>query len=280
MKIFTDSFYKLAVLAVILSGVLTVNYLYADWTAPTETAPGGNVAVPINTGAGAQTKSGDLDVDGMLTAVGLGVTAVTVSGETETQSQSIRDDMPSIIFKDTDSAQRRWMQRINNNTVSFIMDRDGDTDFDDESQKPMLISGGSSMNDPDDDFLRVANQVQANEYCDRSGNDCITPSAIGLECVSGRYKENGDKTIWNTTLNNSPSFNAVFAASNGADENGNASQVLTCQNEWVLTGCSASTDGNTGGGDNDEAMVAKNECRGDQVGTNAVHARCCRVVIN
>ena len=49
---------KILILAVILS--IGVSYVYADWTGPTLTAPGGNVSAPINAGATSQVKSGGL----------------------------------------------------------------------------------------------------------------------------------------------------------------------------------------------------------------------------
>ena len=49
---------KILILAVILS--IGVSYVYADWTGPTLTAPGGNVSSPINVSAMSQVKSGGL----------------------------------------------------------------------------------------------------------------------------------------------------------------------------------------------------------------------------
>jgi hypothetical protein len=51
---------KVLSLAVILS--LGLSYVYA-WTGPTDTAPNGNVAAPLNTSTAAQTKPGDLTVN-------------------------------------------------------------------------------------------------------------------------------------------------------------------------------------------------------------------------
>lgn len=48
---------------------LGLSYVHA-WTAPTATPPGGNVSAPINVGATAQTKAGDLTIQGN---VGIGV---------------------------------------------------------------------------------------------------------------------------------------------------------------------------------------------------------------
>ena len=48
---------KIVALALVLS--FGISYVYA-WTAPTSTAPGGNVSAPLNTSGTAQTKTGDI----------------------------------------------------------------------------------------------------------------------------------------------------------------------------------------------------------------------------
>ena len=57
------------VLSVALTMAIGANYLYAAWSGPTATPPGGNVAPPINTSATAQTKTGDLTVAGLTSDV-------------------------------------------------------------------------------------------------------------------------------------------------------------------------------------------------------------------
>jgi len=62
---------KVSVLAVVIS--FGLSYAFA-WTAPTATPPTGNVSAPINTGAGLQTKYGNL------TVANLGTNSIIVSG--------------------------------------------------------------------------------------------------------------------------------------------------------------------------------------------------------
>ena len=57
------------VLSIALTLALGANYLYAAWSGPTATPPGGNVAPPINTSSTAQTKTGDLTVSGLTSDV-------------------------------------------------------------------------------------------------------------------------------------------------------------------------------------------------------------------
>ncbi|MDD5152936.1 MAG: hypothetical protein PHS95_03020 [Candidatus Pacebacteria bacterium] len=56
---------KVVLLAILLS--LGLSYVYA-WTAPTQTAPSGNVTAPLNTSSTAQSKAGDLTISSNLIA--------------------------------------------------------------------------------------------------------------------------------------------------------------------------------------------------------------------
>jgi len=58
MKTFTTPLTKFLTLLAIILVALSVNYLYAAWTAPTAAPTGGNIDAPINTGANTQLKTG------------------------------------------------------------------------------------------------------------------------------------------------------------------------------------------------------------------------------
>ena len=60
---------KFLILTIILTAALSVNYLFAAWTGPTQAPPGGNTPTPIHTGSTPQVKDG-----------GLSVTALSVYG--------------------------------------------------------------------------------------------------------------------------------------------------------------------------------------------------------
>jgi len=61
---------KFLILTIILTAALSVNYLFAAWTGPTQAPPGGNTPTPIHTGSTPQVKEG-----------GLSVTALSVFGD-------------------------------------------------------------------------------------------------------------------------------------------------------------------------------------------------------
>lgn len=206
--------------------------------------------------------------------VGIGTDApqskLHVEGDME-----LKNSNPSIKFNDTDSGQRNWQLVAGANNITFKTDRDANGTFDDNPH-PLVISNGTNLSSGDDDYGTFANEVRANEYCDRSGDNCINPASLTLECVSGFRKDDTDKGIFNSTLNKTYAFGTVFDS--GENNTGTGDQPwLECKNEWVMTGCSSGTDGNVGGGDNDEAMRGMNECRGDQIGDNKISARCCRI---
>ena len=50
---------------VVVAALLTVNVLSANWSAPSQTPPGGNVESPIHTGSAYQKKEGDLGAERM-----------------------------------------------------------------------------------------------------------------------------------------------------------------------------------------------------------------------
>jgi hypothetical protein len=56
----SQSFYKLLFLAVILVGLISYNFISAQWQAPTATAPNNNTSAPINISSSYQAKLGDL----------------------------------------------------------------------------------------------------------------------------------------------------------------------------------------------------------------------------
>ncbi len=51
---------KFLILTIILTAALSVNYLFAAWTGPTQAPPGGNTPTPIHTGSTPQVKEGGL----------------------------------------------------------------------------------------------------------------------------------------------------------------------------------------------------------------------------
>lgn len=225
----------------------------------------------LDTSNSNQIKSGDLTLGGL-----------RVNGDPE-----IVNSRPAILFNDNDSGERQWLQVVGSNDMSIRQDRNGSKVFNDDGAYSFILDGGSNISSDSDDYARFANQVQANEYCNRSGGDCTTPgdirdaveavlnNGLAIECVSGVHRESGSTNIQTSSAGNNYSFSDVFVAS---FRNSGTQPELRCKGGWTMTGCSAGTNAN-GAGDNDEYMDGRNMCVGDQVGDNVIHARCCQVIL-
>lgn len=61
--------YRLPAILCALAVCLALGFAVAAWNSPVGTPPAGNIATPINTGAAAQTKTGDLSLGGKLNVV-------------------------------------------------------------------------------------------------------------------------------------------------------------------------------------------------------------------
>ena len=59
------SFTKFLILTIILTAALSVNYLFAAWTGPTQAPPGGNTSTPVHVGSTNQVKDGGLSLDAL-----------------------------------------------------------------------------------------------------------------------------------------------------------------------------------------------------------------------
>ncbi|MDP6387981.1 MAG: hypothetical protein QGG63_01765 [Candidatus Pacebacteria bacterium] len=78
---------KFLILTIILTAALSVNYLFAAWTGPTQAPPGGNTPTPIHTGSTPQIKEGGLSLSSLLVSGGAyfqGNVGVGVEEPTET----------------------------------------------------------------------------------------------------------------------------------------------------------------------------------------------------
>jgi hypothetical protein len=80
---------KFAVLSIIFTLALSVNYIFAVWTGPTAPPPGNNTPTPVNVGSTAQTKLGAFIAGGMRSLtdlyvddnVGIGTLSPSTGGE-------------------------------------------------------------------------------------------------------------------------------------------------------------------------------------------------------
>ncbi|KPJ71253.1 hypothetical protein AMJ50_02740 [Parcubacteria bacterium DG_74_3] len=63
----------IALVVGVLATVFLISFIVRAWTEPSVAPPGGNISAPINIGSTAQTKSGNLTVQGQFNAGGLTV---------------------------------------------------------------------------------------------------------------------------------------------------------------------------------------------------------------
>ena len=98
-----------------------------------------------------------------------------------------------------------------------------------------------------------------------------------FECVTGWASDSNNYGINKSSLGYSYPYDYAFGFSRFKETDGRYYVGQWCKNGWVMTGCSADTpDYNRG--DNDEKMIGQNTCFSDQMGTNIVYTRCCRIV--
>ncbi len=97
-----------------------------------------------------------------------------------------------------------------------------------------------------------------------------------FECISGSYSDDSTPviTVYPSSLGIVYSFDNVFFGNRYYDGSRWIPQ-LECINGWTMTGCTASTNGDSA--DNDEFFVEENKCEGDQNGNNIIGARCCKI---
>lgn len=148
MKTFTNSLSKIVILAVVLLCVLTVNYLQAEWTGPTKSAPNANVAAPINIGTDAQDKLGLLSSKGF----------------------AVIDWKPSLYLIDTTPDHRSYRILVDNGLLTINQKSGNDIGSGNYAWPAALEMNSNSAT--------FANRVQADKYCDRNGENCFFPGDI------------------------------------------------------------------------------------------------------
>ncbi len=147
------------------------NFISAQsWTAPTGTPPADNVAAPVNIGAAAQDKAGNLGVSGLV-AFNNGISVV--------------NSAPQITFNDTDPDNNLWWLHSNAYNGSkgrfhLLYDRNnnGSWDIGDAPASVYIESGATSG----EDYAYFSNQVRARQYCDQNGGNCVDASSIAGNC--------------------------------------------------------------------------------------------------
>jgi hypothetical protein len=164
-------------LTLILVGLLSYNFMSAQWVGPTATAPNNNTEAPINTGSDPQDKVGVLGVNAL----------------------AVFSGSPTIRY--TDSNERDFWTHANQNNFYVLADRNDDGVWTGESPWPMLLFASTT---PAGDFARFANEVRASEYCDEGGNNCWDP-ATGTGGTWGAWTDRTSSRLAGTWYRNNNS---------------------------------------------------------------------------
>lgn len=143
-------------LTVILLGLLSYNFIGAQWTEPTDNPPLGNVAPPINVSTNPQIKSG---------ALGTGPLSVT-------GNMTLTSSAPTIRLSDAD---HRTMWLHNNSNIMYVLANRDATASSYEGPHPMAMYVDNNVLN---DYVSFSNQIRATEYCDRAGGNCFEASSV------------------------------------------------------------------------------------------------------
>jgi hypothetical protein len=164
--VFFKKISRFVVVALLFLGFLGYQFINAydqsDWFPPESgsIAPQNNVAVPINTGSSSQVKTGDLGLGNTLALFG---------------------DSPRVAFVNTDLDVAKWVvaaDTVNSASVSvlrFLYDRDKDKSAENDYPAPLEINADDDVNN---DYAKFSNQVWADSYCDKTGDNCIDPATV------------------------------------------------------------------------------------------------------
>ncbi len=178
MRIFTTN--SIFVFGAALFLLLSYQFISAQtWTNPPASPPSSNATAPLNVGSTAQTKNGDLTVNGRLN-VNNDLTAndvVDVNSSLGANTINIFATGPTIRYVDSDN--RDYWTHVNDSNFYVLIDRDQDGDWD--SPHPLTIRANGNS---DNDSVQI-NKVWGREYCDWNGNDCFSASGMPNMIQSG-----------------------------------------------------------------------------------------------
>jgi hypothetical protein len=225
-------------LAIIMFGVVSYSIMSAAWTGPTDTAPAGNIAAPLNVSNIAQDKNGVLGLNGL-----------SIFGD-----QVIDSTSPAIKFSDSDG-RKMWLHN-NSDTMYVLASRDGDgSNW--ESPYPMQLH---VENNSANDYATFSNQVRATEYCNRSGGNCFAPGAVigvnqqwtnvtGSRNVGTRYRNttgapimvainpDGQNNLYNLAVsNNGTNWITIVSKDNGDGGSEGATFIVPDNVYYRMTG--------------------------------------------
>jgi hypothetical protein len=248
---YSRSYKPVLLLGIALLFLVGFNLINAEsWSNPPASPPLQNSLAPINVGATSQNKLGDLGVvqlragrycsaDGTNCSFTLGGNGIdgAISGES-----------PTLSFRDTavgtnswDSAGARDFQlHVNGNYFYLLVDRDDDgnlyEDVDAAGAWPVQISAGNTSAE---DYALFSNQVRANTYCDRSGDNCIVPDPEKI-IVGGKCFQPANLVVCNWNWSGDGNDDSTFV-DYGSDPVAACGGRTYVRHHAMLAGCAADT---------------------------------------
>lgn len=191
------SFHSLITLTVVAGLLVSYNFIQAQWSAPTATAPNNNTPAPINVGSTTQAKSGNFMANTLAAATSTwSPRYCNASGSNcsfsiggSGRDVSITSGSPTIFLNDNVVAtsgydsigSRNFMLHVNGNRLFGLVDRnDNGIPYETADAAggywPMEMYAGDT---PGADYVTFSNQVRAASYCDQSGGNCTSASGGG-----------------------------------------------------------------------------------------------------
>ena len=155
----------LLVVGILFTTLAGYSFMSAAWTAPPAgVPPANNVDAPINVGSVDQVKD-----------AGLGVDTLAVYGSSTFLGVPILSrTAPMIKFTDTDANSVDFWTHVNNNTFYILADRTNTGSWSGMPHPMRIVIDDNPAND----YAQFSNKIRASEYCDQSGNECISPSDL------------------------------------------------------------------------------------------------------
>lgn len=183
MKTFLASLQHIGLLTVALFVALLANFAYGAWNNPTSAPTGNNAPAPINVSSAEQNKAGNLNLNNNL-RVGNNLSVentlevddnFTLGGRIASGDYAsvgnylaVSGNTPTIYLNDS-NASSNGSFRYNGNNFRYEFYRTGVTGA------IMEVAGG---------FTRVSDQIRANEFCDRDGNNCFNHNDLNVSTGS------------------------------------------------------------------------------------------------
>ncbi|WKZ26616.1 MAG: tail fiber domain-containing protein [Candidatus Paceibacterota bacterium] len=192
-----------------LAGIVGVNYVLAQWSAPDEAPPEGNVFVPVNVGDKPQDKNGVFRANGLRSFVDLYVDEKVGIGTTNPNTK--------LHIVGNDGVQ---IQRANNSGFANVYFRTG-TDDNTRSSIGFIPAGGAN-----DLVFRVGNLVERMRITS-AGNVGIGTTNPGARLeVNGQVKITGGSPGAGRVLTSDAAGLASWATPSGGLPGGSSNQTL------------------------------------------------------